>query len=43
MKVYFVISSKIMIEAYDSALKKIGLDVMSYSIWQDYITFLKSL
>ena len=32
-----------MVEAYDVALKKVGLDVMSYSIWLDYINLLKSL
>jgi hypothetical protein len=32
-----------MVEAYDLALQKIGIDVMSYSIWNDYIYFLKSL
>lgn len=35
--------NKIMTNAYDLALDKIGLDVMSYSIWLDYINFLKSL
>lgn len=32
-----------MIQAYDSAVQKIGLDVLSYSIWLDYANFLKSL
>jgi hypothetical protein len=32
-----------MIEAFDLSLKKVGLDVMSYSIWNDYISYLKSL
>jgi len=30
-------------QAYDFALDKIGLDVMSYSIWVDYVNFLKSI
>jgi cleavage stimulation factor subunit 3 len=30
-------------QAYDFALDKIGLDVNSYSIWVDYINFLKSV
>lgn len=30
-------------QAYDFALDKIGLDVMSYNIWVDYINFLKSV
>lgn len=30
-------------QAYDFALDKIGLDVMSYSIWLDYVNFLKSI
>ena len=30
-------------QAYDFALDKIGLDVMSYSIWVDYVNFLKSV
>ncbi|CAF5054728.1 unnamed protein product, partial [Rotaria sp. Silwood1] len=32
-----------MAQAYDFALEKIGMDVYSYSIWNDYITFLKSV
>ncbi len=32
-----------MTEAYELALDKIGLDVMSYSVWLEYINFLKSL
>ncbi len=32
-----------MAQAYDFALEKIGMDVYSYTIWNDYITFLKSL
>lgn len=30
-------------QAYDFALEKIGMDLHSFSIWQDYITFLKSV
>lgn len=32
-----------MAQAYDFALDKIGMDVMSYQIWVDYISFLKSV
>lgn len=35
--------NKLVTDAYELALDKIGLDVMSYSIWLDYINFLKSL
>lgn len=30
-------------QAYDFALEKIGMDLHSYTIWQDYISFLKSV
>jgi cleavage stimulation factor subunit 3 len=30
-------------QAYDFALEKIGMDVWSYSVWSDYIQFLKSV
>ncbi|CAF0768409.1 unnamed protein product [Brachionus calyciflorus] len=30
-------------QAYNFALEKIGLDVNSYSIWNDYVNFLKSV
>ncbi|XP_055388075.1 protein suppressor of forked isoform X2 [Condylostylus longicornis] len=30
-------------QAYDFALEKIGMDLHSFSIWQDYIHFLKSV
>ncbi|XP_055693756.1 protein suppressor of forked isoform X2 [Lutzomyia longipalpis] len=30
-------------QAYDFALEKIGMDLHSYSIWSDYIQFLKSV
>ena len=32
-----------MAQAYDFALDKIGMDVMSYPIWSEYISFLKSV
>lgn len=32
-----------MAQAYDFALEKIGMDVLSYPIWAEYIAFLKSV
>ena len=32
-----------MAQAYDFALDKMGMDIMSHSIWHDYIMFLKSV
>ncbi|XP_063836626.1 protein suppressor of forked [Ostrinia nubilalis] len=32
-----------MAQAYDFALDKIGLDIHAYPIWNDYVTFLKSV
>jgi len=32
-----------MAQAYDFALEKIGMDIHSYKIWQDYVTFLNSV
>ncbi|CAH1403956.1 unnamed protein product [Nezara viridula] len=32
-----------MAQAYDFALEKIGMDIQSYSIWNDYVTFLKGV
>ncbi|CAF0946428.1 unnamed protein product [Rotaria sordida] len=32
-----------MAQAYDFALEKIGMDVYAYTIWNDYVTFLKSV
>lgn len=32
-----------MAQAYDFALDKIGMDIHSYSIWNDYVSFLKSV
>nr|XP_002126480.1 cleavage stimulation factor subunit 3 [Ciona intestinalis] len=32
-----------MAQAYDFALEKIGMDIMSYQIWADYIAFLKAV
>ncbi len=38
----FVFREK-MAQAYDFALDKIGMDIMSYQLWSDYIGFLKSV
>lgn len=38
---YFISREKLA-QAYDFALEKIGMDLHSYSIWSDYIQFLKS-
>ncbi|XP_052088640.1 cleavage stimulation factor subunit 3-like [Mytilus californianus] len=32
-----------MAQAYDFALDKMGMDIMSYQIWADYVNFLKSV
>ncbi|XP_052810218.1 cleavage stimulation factor subunit 3-like isoform X2 [Mya arenaria] len=32
-----------MAQAYDFALDKMGMDIMSFSVWSDYINFLKSV
>ncbi|KAF6206292.1 hypothetical protein GE061_017522 [Apolygus lucorum] len=32
-----------MAQAYDFALEKIGMDIQSFSIWNDYVTFLKGV
>ena len=32
-----------MAQAYDFALEKIGMDIQSYSIWNDYVNFLKGV
>ncbi|XP_046383403.1 protein suppressor of forked isoform X1 [Ischnura elegans] len=32
-----------MAQAYDFALEKIGMDIQSYSLWNDYVNFLKSV
>jgi cleavage stimulation factor subunit 3 len=32
-----------MAQAYDFALEKVGMDVYSYTIWNDYVIFLKSV
>lgn len=32
-----------MAQAYDFALDKIGMDIHSYSIWNDYVNFLKAV
>ena len=32
-----------MTQAYDFALDKVGLDVYAFTIWNDYVAFLKSV
>ena len=32
-----------MAQAYDFALEKVGLDMLSYNIYADYISFLKTV
>ncbi len=32
-----------MAQAYDFALEKIGIDISSYPIWNDYVQFLKNV
>jgi hypothetical protein len=32
-----------MAQAFDFALEKIGMDIYAYTIWNDYVTFLKSV
>lgn len=32
-----------MAQSYDFALEKIGMDIQSFSIWNDYANFLKSV
>jgi len=32
-----------MIETYELTTQKVGIDVMSYSIWIEYIMFLKTM
>ena len=32
-----------MAQAYDFAIDKMGLDILSFSVWNDYINFLKSV
>lgn len=32
-----------MAQAYDFALEKVGMDVLSYPIFADYISFLKAV
>ena len=39
---YMYLFREKMTQAYEFALDKIGMDVNSYSIWNDYIIFLKS-
>lgn len=40
--IYFYCREK-MAQAYDFALEKIGMDLHSFSIWQDYIYFLRGV
>lgn len=40
---YVVLYREKMAQAYDFALDKMGMDIMSYSVWNDYVTFLKSV
>ena len=37
-----ILSREKMTQAFEFALDKIGMDVYSYTIWNDYITFLRS-
>jgi len=39
----FCLCREKMAQSYDFALDKIGMDVQSFSIWNDYSTFLKSV
>lgn len=32
-----------MAQAYDFALDKVGMDVHSFTIWSDYVSFLKGV
>lgn len=43
LKKYIYFYREKMAQAYDFALDKIGMDIHSYSIWNDYVTFLKSV
>jgi len=43
MVVLFRVYREKMAQAYDFALDKMGMDIMSFSIWSDYINFLKSV
>lgn len=43
LKMSFLSPREKLAQAYDFALEKIGLDLHSYSIWTDYIQFLKSV
>lgn len=40
---HFIFSREKLAQAYDFALEKIGMDLHSFSIWQDYISFLRSV
>lgn len=43
LKPIFIETREKLAQAYDFALEKIGMDLHSYSIWADYIAFLKSV
>jgi hypothetical protein len=38
-----LLSREKMAQAYDFTLEKVGMDIQSYSIWNDYVTFLKGV
>lgn len=40
---YYYFFREKMAQAYDFALDRIGMDIHSYSIWNDYVNFLKSV
>ena len=43
LTIIFIFCREKMAQAYDFALDKMGMDIMSYQIWMDYINFLKSV
>lgn len=43
MKAGFKLPREKMAQAYDFALDKIGMDIHSYPIWNDYVNFLKNV
>ena len=40
---FFFLSREKMAQAYDFALEKMGMDINSYQIWNDYVKFLKGV
>lgn len=42
-KISFANFREKMAQAYDFALDKIGIDIQSYPIWNDYVQFLKNV